>query len=94
MWEEELAEMRNRIKSMRHALKEKLIEAGVKQDFSFIENQRGMFSYSGLSAEQVERLAKEDHIYAIATGRICMAALNTKNLDKVAKAIAKVIVSK
>ena len=86
-----LAEMRDRIKAMRHGLVEKLAAAGVKQDFTFIEKQRGMFSYSGLTAEQVDRLQKEDGIYALSTGRICVAALNTKNIDKVAKAIARVL---
>jgi len=91
LWEDELAQMRDRIKAMRHGLVEKLAVAGVKQDFAFIKAQRGMFSYSGLSAEQVERLQKEDGIYALSTGRICVAALNTKNIDKVAKAIARVL---
>ena len=91
LWEDELAQMRDRIKAMRHGLVEKLAAAGVKQDFAFIEAQRGMFSYSGLSVEQVERLQKEDGIYALSTGRICVAALNTKNIDKVAKAIARVL---
>jgi len=92
LWEDELAEMRVRIKTMRHELVEKLAAAGVKEDLSFIEEQRGMFSYSGLTAAQVERLQKEDGIYALSTGRICVAALNTKNIDKVAKAIARVLV--
>ncbi|CAM3710312.1 amino acid aminotransferase [Polynucleobacter antarcticus] len=91
MWEEELAEMRDRIKAMRQGLVEKLAAAGVKQDFSFINTQRGMFSYSGLTAAQVETLQKEDGIYALSTGRICVAALNTKNIDRVAKAIARVL---
>jgi aromatic-amino-acid transaminase len=91
LWEDELAEMRERIKAMRQGLVEKLAAAGVNQDFVFINQQRGMFSYSGLTAEQVERLQKEDGIYALSTGRICVAALNTKNIDKVAKAIARVL---
>ena len=56
-----------------------------------IAQQRGMFSYSGLTAEQVARLQKEDSIFALSTGRICVAALNTKNIDRVAKAIARVL---
>ena len=92
LWEDELAEMRDRIKKMRHELVQKLAAAGVKEDLSFIEQQRGMFSYSGLTAAQVERLQKEDGIYALSTGRICVAALNTKNIDKVVKAIARVLV--
>jgi len=94
MWEDELAEMRERIKAMRHGLNKKLAAAGVQQDFSFIETQRGMFSYSGLTAGQVANLQEQDGIYALSTGRICVAALNTKNLDRVAQAIARVLVSK
>ena len=94
MWEDELAEMRERIKAMRHGLNKKLAAAGAQQDFSFIETQRGMFSYSGLTAGQVANLLEQDGIYALSTGRICVAALNTKNLDRVAQAIARVLVSK
>ena len=94
MWEDELAEMRERIKTMRHGLNKKLAAAGAQQDFSFIETQRGMFSYSGLTAGQVANLQEQDGIYALSTGRICVAALNTKNLDRVAQAIARVLVSK
>jgi len=94
MWEDELAEMRERIKAMRHGLNQKLAASGVQQDFSFIEAQRGMFSYSGLTADQVAKLQENDGIYALSTGRICVAALNTKNLDRVAQAIARVLVSK
>ena len=90
-WEDELATMRERIKTMRHELVVRLAANGAKQDFSFIESQRGMFSYSGLTSEQVARLQKEDSIFALSTGRICVAALNTKNIDRVAKAIARVI---
>jgi len=94
MWEDELAQMRDRIKSMRHGLKEKLAAAGVAQDFSFIEAQRGMFSYSGLTSDQVAKLQEQDGIYALSTGRICVAALNSKNIDRVAQAIARVLMSK
>jgi aromatic-amino-acid transaminase len=94
MWEDELTEMRERIKAMRHGLNQKLAASGVQQDFSFIEAQRGMFSYSGLTADQVAKLQEQDGIYALSTGRICVAALNTKNLDRVAQAIARVLVSK
>ena len=94
MWEDELAQMRDRIKSMRQGLNKKLAAAGASQDFSFIESQRGMFSYSGLSADQVAKLQEQDGIYALSTGRICVAALNSKNLDRVAQAIARVLMSK
>ena len=91
LWEEELAGMRERIRAMRAGLVDKLKACGVAQDFSFIAHQRGMFSYTGLTAEQVERLKAEFGIYAVSTGRICLAALNTRNLDYVADAIAAVI---
>ena len=90
-WEEELAGMRLRIKQMRTLLVEKLQAAGVKQDFSFITRQRGMFSYSGLTTPQMQRLRNEFGVYGIDSGRICVAALNTRNIDGVAAAIAKVL---
>jgi len=91
VWEKELAGMRDRIREMRAGLVEKLSALGVKQDFDFVRRQRGMFSYSGLTAAQVERLREEHGIYAVSSGRICVAALNTGNLDAVAKAIAEVV---
>ena len=90
-WEQELAAMRSRIKTMRTALVDKLTAAGVKQDFSFIARQQGMFSYSGLSAAQMQRLRSEFGIYGVDSGRICVAALNPKNIDAVVAAIAKVL---
>ena len=90
-WEDELASMRERIKAMRVGLVNGLKAKGVKQDFSFVINQRGMFSYSGLTAAQVNRLRDEFAIYAIDTGRICLAALNEKNLPIVIDAIAAVL---
>ncbi len=90
-WENELAGMRDRIRAMRTGLVEALRKEGTTRDFSFIIQQRGMFSYTGLSAAQVERLKTEFGIYAVSTGRICLAALNSKNLPYVAKAIATVI---
>jgi aromatic-amino-acid transaminase len=90
MWEDELAGMRDRIRAMRSSLVEKLAAAGAP-NFDFIKVQRGMFSYTGLTADQVERMKSEFGIYAVSTGRICVAALNTKNIDYVAKAIATVI---
>lgn len=90
-WETELAGMRDRIRTMRTGLVEKLRAHGVKQDFSFVTRQRGMFSYTGLSVAQVDRLRTEFGIYAVSTGRICLAALNSRNLDYVAAAIAAVL---
>ncbi|HEY9379746.1 MAG TPA: amino acid aminotransferase [Burkholderiales bacterium] len=91
IWEKELAHMRDRIKTMRTQLVEKLKVAAPKTDFSFVAKQRGMFSYSGLTKAQVHKLRDEYGIYAVDTGRICVAALNSKNIDYVANAIAKVI---
>jgi aromatic-amino-acid transaminase len=91
MWEDELGEMRERIHTMRVSLVEKLKASGVQRDFGFVVKQRGMFSYSGLTGTQVERLKDEFGIYAIGTGRVCIAALNTKNIDAVAQAIATVL---
>ena len=91
MWEAELGEMRDRIKAMRNRLVEGLKTRGVALDLGFINTQRGMFSYSGLSAAQVERLQKEFGIYALSTGRICVAALNTRNIEYVCDAIAAVL---
>ena len=85
-WEQELGEMRSRIHSLRAALVEKLAVLGAPE-FGFIQQQAGMFSYSGLSKAQVDRLREEYAIYAIGTGRICVAALSQNNLDKVAEAV-------
>jgi len=91
MWETELGEMRDRIRTMRLAMVEQLAALNAKRDFGFVAEQRGMFSYSGLTTEQVERLRTEFGIYAVGTGRICVAALNTRNLPVVTKAIAAVL---
>ena len=91
LWEKELGDMRSRIKQMRVALVEKLKGAGVKQDMGFITDQIGMFSYSGLSKDQMVRLRSEFGVYGTDTGRMCVAALNSKNIDYVCQSIAKVI---
>jgi aromatic-amino-acid transaminase len=91
LWEKELGEMRVRIKAMRQKLVDGLKAAGVKQDMSFITSQIGMFSYSGLSKDQMVRLRSEFGIYGTDTGRMCVAALNSKNIDYVCQAIAKVM---
>ncbi len=90
LWEQELSGMRARIKAMRSALVQKLRAAGVKGDLGFITAQQGMFSYSGLSATQMQRLRGEFGIYGLDSGRICVAALNEHNLDAVARAMAAV----
>jgi aromatic-amino-acid transaminase len=91
MWEDELAGMRDRIRQMRQQLAEKVKAAGASQDFGFIVKQRGMFSYTGLTAAQVDTLREQHGIYAVSSGRICVAALNSGNIDAVAKAIAAVL---
>jgi aromatic-amino-acid transaminase len=91
LWEKELGEMRVRIKAMRQKLVDGLKAAGVKQDMSFITTQIGMFSYSGLSKDQMVRLRSEFGVYGTDTGRMCVAALNSKNIDYVCQAIAKVM---
>ena len=90
-WEKELADMRVRIKAMRQKLVNGLKAAGVKEDMSFITTQIGMFSYSGLSKEQMVRLRDEFGVYGTDTGRMCVAALNSKNIDYVCASIAKVM---
>ena len=90
-WEQELAAMRERIKHMRRELVSRIKQRAPTVDLGFILPQRGLFSYSGLTKEQVQRLRKEYSIYAIETGRICVAALNSGNIDYVAQAIAKVL---
>jgi aromatic-amino-acid transaminase len=89
-WEDELAGMRVRIKEMRDTLVRKLAEKAPGKDFAFVREQVGMFSYSGLTKDQVGMLRAES-IYAVDTGRICVAALNSKNIDRVVDAIAKVL---
>ncbi len=91
MWEEELGGMRDRIKAMRHALVDKLAAAGVKGDLSYITTQVGMFSYSGLSKVQMERLRNEFGVYGVDSGRICVAAINDNNIEAIAAAIARVM---
>ncbi|MBK9676263.1 MAG: aspartate/tyrosine/aromatic aminotransferase [Betaproteobacteria bacterium] len=92
LWETELGTMRERIHTVRKILVERLRQLAPQADFSFVLRQRGMFSYSGLTRDQVERLRKEFSVYAIDTGRICVAALNSHNVEHVAQSIAKVIV--
>lgn len=90
LWDQEVGAMRERIKAMRQALAEGVQKRSGK-DFSFVLRQRGLFSYTGLTKAQVERLRTEYAIYAIDTGRVCVAALNSGNIDYVAEAIAAVI---
>ena len=91
MWETELGAMRERIRAMRRMLVDKLHERKQDADFRFVLEQRGMFSYSGLTKDQVRRLREEFSVYALDTGRICVAALNSRNIDYVADAITTVL---
>ncbi|MFD2368154.1 aromatic amino acid transaminase [Pseudoduganella sp. GCM10020061] len=91
LWEAELAQMRVRIKMMREEFVARLAIKAPGHDFDFVRHQVGMFSYSGLTKEQVQRLRDEFAIYAVDTGRICVAALNSKNIDRVIDAVAKVL---
>jgi aromatic-amino-acid transaminase len=93
LWEQELGAMRVRIKTMRQSLVDGLKAAGVKADMSFITKQIGMFSYSGLSKEQMIRLRSEFGVYGTDTGRMCVAALNSQNIGHVCQAIATVLKS-
>lgn len=90
-WEVELAEMRDRIKTMRKTLVDGLKAAGVTQDMSFITQQIGMFSYSGLTKDQMVRLRTEFGVYGTDTGRMCVAAMNSKNIDHVCHSVAAVV---
>ncbi len=90
LWEAELAAMRARIKQMRAVLVERLHQRLPGTDFRYMLEQRGMFSYSGLNKAQVHRLRDEHSVYAVDTGRICVAALNSRNVDYVADAFAAV----
>ena len=90
-WEQELTGMRVRIKAMRQKLVDGLKAAGVAQDMSFITTQIGMFSYSGLTKDQMQRLRSEFGVYGTDAGRMCVAALNSKNIDHVCNAIAEVM---
>jgi aromatic-amino-acid transaminase len=91
LWDEELAGMRLRIREMRAAFVAKLKAKAPQHHFEFVTQQRGMFSYSGLTKTQVEKLRLVNNIYALDTGRICVAALNNKNIDAVIDAIVHVL---
>ncbi|MCW5320235.1 aspartate/tyrosine/aromatic aminotransferase [Verminephrobacter aporrectodeae subsp. tuberculatae] len=91
LWEKELTHMRTRIQAVRQQLVDGLKAAGVQQDMGFIARQIGMFSYSGLSREQMLRLRNEFGVYGTDTGRMCVAALNDRNMGYVCRAIAQVL---
>ena len=90
-WEQEVAEMRDRIQQMRTLFVQTLKEQGVTTDFSFIEAQNGMFSFSGLSKEQVTRLKEEFAVYIVGSGRISVAGMTQSNMQPLCAAIARVL---
>jgi aspartate/tyrosine/aromatic aminotransferase len=90
-WEGEVAGMRDRINSLRHLFVETLNEKGVTRDFSFIARQRGMFSFSGLTPEQVKTLREQYAIYIVGSGRISVAGMAEESMDYLCTAIAAVI---
>ena len=91
LWEEEVTDMRNRINGMRVLFVDTLKEIGVQQDFSFIKQQRGMFSFSGLSREQVATLRSKHAIYIVGSGRINVAGMTRENIRPLCLAIADVL---
>ena len=90
-WSEEVAEIRGRINEMRHLFVKTLKEKGVDQDFSSIIEQRGMFSFSGLTKEQVAQLREKYSIYIVDSGRINVAGMTPDNMDKLCEAIKSVL---
>ena len=90
-WKAEVADMRDRINGMRKLLVAKLAEHGTPGDYSFIEKQKGMFSFSGLTKDQVGRLKDEHSIYIVGSGRINVAGISETNVDKLCSAIASVV---
>ncbi|MGY3927072.1 amino acid aminotransferase [Aeromonas simiae] len=93
MWVNEVTEMRTRIKAMREKLYSVLSAKVPGRDFSYFIQQRGMFSYTGLTPEQVDRLREEHAVYLVRSGRMCVAGLNSRNVEYVADAIAAVLAS-
>lgn len=92
-WDSELTEMRNRINSLRAQLVARLGSAGVAQDFSFIEREKGMFSFLGVSVEQVQKLVSEYSIYLVNSSRINVAGINDNNIDYLTSSLAEVLKS-
>ena len=90
-WEADVAAMRQRILAMRQRLHAVLSAKLPGRDFGYFLSQRGMFSYTGLSAAQVDRLREEFGVYLVRSGRVCVAGLNTGNVDRTAEAIAAVV---
>jgi aromatic-amino-acid transaminase len=90
-WREELGAMRDRIRVMRHRLVERLHRNTPSRSFAFMLRQRGLFSFSGLSAAEIEQMRRNDAVYAVPDGRLCIAGLTEANVDRVADAISAAI---
>ena len=90
-WKRELASMHSRINGMRQLFVQRIGDQGIDRDFSFIEKQRGMFSFTGLTPEQVDQLRDEFSIYIVRSGRINVAGISEKNVDRLCSAIAAVL---
>jgi aspartate aminotransferase len=91
LWREEVAGMRNRINGLRKILSAKITEAGIDKDFSFLQRQSGMFSFFGLSVDQVRQLREEYSIYTVDSARVNVASFNDKNIDYFIKALKTVL---
>lgn len=91
LWEQELTSMRERIQRMRQLFVNTLQEKGAKGDFSFIINQNGMFSFSGLTKDQVVRLREEFGVYAVNSGRVNVAGMTPDNMSQLCEAIVAVL---
>ncbi|MBI2732294.1 MAG: aminotransferase class I/II-fold pyridoxal phosphate-dependent enzyme, partial [Aquabacterium sp.] len=91
LWADELGAMRSRIQLMRQRLHDGLVQRVPGRDFSYFIKQRGMFSYTGLSAEQADVLREQHGVYVLRSGRMCVAGLNNNNVDRVAEALAAVV---
>ncbi|CAK8736758.1 Aspartate aminotransferase [Sodalis praecaptivus] len=91
MWEQELSGMRKRIQRMRQLFVNTLLDKGARQDFSFINRQNGMFSFSGLTQEQVLKLRDQSGIYVVNSGRINVAGMTPDNMAPLCEAIVAVL---
>ncbi len=90
-WADEVAQMRNRIMQMRTLFAQTMRQLGVDRDFSFITHQRGMFSFSGITPEQVDRLRSEYAIYIVRSGRVNVAGMTESNMQPLCQAVATVL---
>ena len=91
MWEEELKEIRNRINGLRITFANRLTESGAQRDFSFIQKEKGMFSFLGITKSQIDKLISEYAIYLVDSSRINVASINEDNIDYVTKSISEVL---